>query len=291
MRPPRALVAIAKRARGQPALNALVTDTLRTTLALAGRHASAELRDWIVRHVHRTGLTRVPLPNGRTLHLWSRGDDWVSTQVYWRGWDAYEPDTVPIFYRLACTARRTLDVGAYVGYFALLAAHANPSGEVLAFEPHPTIHARLERNRRENGLLNLTCVNAAVGVRAGDADFWVCAADDAMPTSSSLSHDFMAAHGTPRAVRVPVVTLDEYLGDRGPVDLVKIDTESTEPDVLAGMRAILTRDRPNIVLGPLGYRYYLLGAGGTQHRERIAGDPVHLNYLFSTLPPAAVARL
>ncbi len=82
------------------------------------------------------------------------------------------------------------------------------------------------------------------------------------------------------ATEVPVVTLDEYARELGigRVDLVKIDTETTEPDVLAGMRAVLERDRPTIFcevlsghdaesrieaqLAPLGYRFHRLGPAG-----------------------------
>jgi hypothetical protein len=82
------------------------------------------------------------------------------------------------------------------------------------------------------------------------------------------------------------------------VDLVKIDTESTEPQVLQGMLQTLTRDRPNIIcevlkgrgseqavedlLSPLGYRFYLLTPDGPKLRDRIVGHPQWLNYLFTT---------
>jgi hypothetical protein len=80
----------------------------------------------MIKHLHRFGIVRSRLPHGRTLRLWSRGDDWIANQVHWRGWDGYEPETLPLFFRLAATARVTLDVGAHVGFFTLLAGHANP---------------------------------------------------------------------------------------------------------------------------------------------------------------------
>jgi hypothetical protein len=95
------------------------------------------------------------------------------------------------------------------------------------------------------------------------------------------------------------VTLDrivqEHKLDR--VDLLKIDTESTEPQVLRGMIETLKRDRPTIVcevlkgrgseeqldkiLGSLGYRYYLLTPNGPEKQDQIIGHPSWLNYLFS----------
>lgn len=64
------------------------------------------------------------------------------------------------------------------------------------------------------------------------------------------------------------------------------------------MKKTLARDRPDVfcevlegrgtgpaleeILGPVGYRYYLLTDAGPQERTTIAGDVRFLNYLFST---------
>jgi hypothetical protein len=95
------------------------------------------------------------------------------------------------------------------------------------------------------------------------------------------------------------------------VDLVKIDTEGTEPEVLASGREMLVRDRPWIicevlhgltedrlhaVLDPLGYRAFHITRRGLVPRQRIVGDPryVERNYLFATderlaqLPPGRI---
>ena len=83
------------------------------------------------------------------------------------------------------------------------------------------------------------------------------------------------------------------------VDLVKLDTEGTEPAVLAGARELLARDEPFIVcevlhglteaglhaaLEPLGYRWFAITAAGLVERPRIAGDPAYRerNWLFAT---------
>ena len=51
-------------------------------------------------------------------------------------------------------------------------------------------------------------------------------------------------------IRVPVTTLDEFIAGRGrgPVDLMKIDVETFEPQVLRGSRRILGEHRPIIFL-------------------------------------------
>jgi len=99
-----------------------------------------------------------------------------------------------------------------------------------------------------------------------------------------------------------VLTLDGFLAARGltGVRVVKMDTEGTEPDVLAGMAETLARDRPAIFcevlagtktadaleerLRPLGYVYYLLTPRGPIPRDSIAGDEQNRNHLFTSSP-------
>jgi FkbM family methyltransferase len=288
--------------RSSQPFNYLTTSVARGALSPIGLRSA-----FVVKHLHRVGTVQRRLPNGRTLSLWSRGDDWVSNQVYWKGWDGYEPETAPVFFELATRAAVTIDVGAYVGYYTLIAAHANPAGRVHAFEPLPRIHERLLRNIELNRLDNVLCIACAVGDTDGEAQFYHVPAG--LPSSSSLSLDFMRSSGEFVSSTVPVVTLDRYVADRDipKVDLLKIDTETTECQVLRGMRTTLERDRPDILcevlrgrgteealeetLGPLGYHYYHLTPQGPMQRDHIAGDPVWLNYLFSTGDPSVLSRL
>ena len=282
---------VLKRARVSQPFNVLATSAARGLLQSLGIRSEI-----VVRHLHRAGEVRCRLPNQRLLRLWSRGDDWVSNQVFWRGLSGYEPEPVPIFWKLAASASTTFDVGAYVGFYTLLAAHANPVGRIFAFEPHPNAYARLIRNVGFNAVRNVECLQVAVGAMRGSAEFY-CGSGD-LPTSSSLSEAFMRSAQGRHGIPVCVVALDDFVQERGidRVGLLKIDTESTEPAVLEGMRQTLTKDRPPIIsevlqnrgaeerlqeiLGPLGYRYYLLTAGGPQLVHRIVGHPEWLNYLF-----------
>ncbi len=114
-----------RKARVSQPLNFLATSTVRGVLDMSGIRPG-----FVVRHLHRAGTVCCRLPNGRVLKLWSRGDDWVCTQIYWKGLSGYEPETVPVFLRLATSARVIFDVGAYVGFYTVLAERANqPLGE------------------------------------------------------------------------------------------------------------------------------------------------------------------
>lgn len=235
----------------------------------------------------------------------TRGDDWIPNQIFWRGLTGYEGETTPIFYRLAQESAGTIDVGAYVGLFSLLAAIANPSGNVYAFEPMESLRECLLANCAANGLENVNIIAAAVGNVNGTADFFHV--DNVTnPSSSSLSYEFMRSSeevGQLRRSVVTTMTLDRFCSEREvkKVDLVKIDTETTEAAVIEGMHGILRRDRPHIVcevlpssesanaisrvLSPLGYFYYRLTDTGSTHYDCISPSSQWHNHLFSRLSP------
>lgn len=288
-----------KRLRGWPPFNYVATTAVRAACAPLGAAPEA-----FVRRLPRAGPAASRLPNGRTLRLWSRGDDQVANQVFWRGWAGYEPETTPLFYELARESEVVFDVGAHVGFYSLLAAHANPSARVIAFEPLPAAAVRFRRNVEENGLSNVELFECAVGDAPGRATLFHDAdsSHEGIPTSSGLSADFFelpyfVEHGVRPGGEVEVRTLDEVADSLGlgRVDLIKIDTETTEPAVLRGARRLLERDRPVLVfevlpghgtapeieglLAPLGYTFYLLGERGPERREHVEDHPTLWNYL------------
>ena len=293
-----------KRLRAWPPVNGALTQPVRAALALAGARS-----EWAVKHLPRCGRVEATLPDGKTLVLWSRGDDWVSNQVFWRGWAGHEPETAPLFRALAARSRVTLDVGAHVGYYALLAGHANPAGRVFAFEPLPLAVERLRRHIAQNGLANVECIAVAASDVDGAVEFHV-PRGHALPCSAGVSAAFHApwAHAM-ETVRVPSVTLDAFVRARGldAVDLVKIDVEGGEPAVLRGAAFVLERFRPDIVcevlsatdaadqlaeiLRPLGYTFDLLTADGPQRRERPEPHPDWMNYLFTARPERVASIL
>lgn len=282
-----------KRVRDWPPLNIAATSVLRTTVRCAGWGPGP-----LVRYLPRVGAVDAPLPTGGVMRLWSKGDDDVASAVFWRGWAGHEPETTPHFFELARTARVTIDVGAHVGYFSVLAALGNPAGRVLAFEPLPPVLDRLKRNVSLNGLTNVSCHQLALGRQAGRADFFHV--PHAIPSSSSLSRSFMESIVAEKHLvtsEVEVATLDDFLDGQGVtgVDLVKIDTEQTEDDVIGGMVRTMARDRPAIVceilpagparaieemLTPLDYRYFLLTAAGPERRADLTPHGIWRNFLL-----------
>lgn len=287
-----------KTVRASRPLNNLATTTLRGLFAITGRQP-----EFLIKHLPRTGVTVVKLPNDRLLKIEANSEEWIPTQLFWRGWQGYEPEMTGLFYGLAESASTVLDVGAHVGFYSLLAGLANPNASVFAFEPMPRVFASLERNVKLNKLANVKCFSAAAGATNGTQEFYF--PDQEQPISSSLRSDMLLATFPPDSIKhvpVSVVSLDQFVADQGiqKVDLIKLDTERTEHEVLAGAHELLRRDHPDIicevwpdagnkiqledVLRPLGYRFFQLMTDGPIERSEIIGSEQFLNYWFTTNP-------
>lgn len=279
--------------RGWPPVNRPVTTMCRACVRLLGVPPGP-----LARFLPRTGLVEASLPNGHVLQMWSQADDDVTGYVYWNGWSGHETEASPLFYDLARSSRTTIDVGAYVGYFTLLAAQANPNGNVYAFEPNQLVYQRLTHNASLNEAPNVSCVRAAVGSENGTAEFFQV--KDGIHSSASLSQEFMESIVDLRRLEcphVPVVSIDEFVLERdiSNVDLMKIDTETTEDAVFHGMTRTLKEDRPIIfceilqeaagrsieqVLQDVGYRYFLLTDQGPVSQDRVSPRLPWRNYCF-----------
>ena len=290
-----------KHLRASQPLNRIVTAATRNLLNSCG--FKSEL---IVKHLHRLGSVQCNLPNGHVLLLESDGNDWIPNQLFWKGWAGYEPETLPLFFRLASTARVTLDIGAYIGLFALLAGYANSEGHVYAFEPLLNLYARVKRHVDLNSLRNVHCLNIALADFNGTTEIFH---QPGNTCTASLSLEFMQWQPGWRSSVVTVATADQFVQEEKlmHVDLVKIDTESTEPQVLTGMLSTLERDHPNIIcevlptfgvekalidiLRPHGYYFYQLTDKGLIWRDSIEGSLEFKNYLFSTISPERISQI
>jgi len=281
--------------RASQPFNSLATSTLRGLFAAVGQQP-----EFLIKHLPRTGITSVQLPNARVLKLEAASEDWIPTQLFWRGWTGYEPEVTSLFFRRAESARTVLDVGAHAGFYSLLASLANPNADVFAFEPLTRVFERLERNVQLNGLSKVQCFRVAAGANEGVQKFYF--PDQEQPIASSLRSDMLLATFPTNAIQhvpVSVVTLDQFVAKHQieHVDLIKLDTERTEHDVLRGARQLIERDRPAIIcevwpdagnqlelesiLRPLGYRFFHLLPEGPSERHRIEGDERSLNYMFT----------
>jgi FkbM family methyltransferase len=227
-------------------LNAVARER-RELDAKIGRRASLLDR---VHHYPFYGFVDIPLPDGRAVAMLACNDDYVALRQFWG--DPIEPTSVAVWCRLVEAAPPAiLDIGAYTGLYGLLAASISPKSKVHAFEPVPRIQARALQNRNVNQLGNFSVHRLAAGVEAGRASFHLHAGDGVLPTGSSLEPGDRDAV---EVIEVEVQSIDAFTTARNlpRVGLVKIDAERAEIAVLRGMRSLLERWRPDILLEVLG---------------------------------------
>lgn len=221
-----------------------------------------------------------------------------------RGVARYEPETMAAFLAAISLLEATdaFDIGANVGIFSIIGS-ALTTARIIGFEPTPDVAATFRSVVEANGL-SCQVEAIALGATTGSATLYL---SNKSESSNSLKAGFRTASGT---VEVPVERLDDVVTrlDRRPM-VLKIDTETTEPDVLAGATDLLTRTRPWIVcevlvdrtelalknvLEPFGYHFHHLGPGEPiVETDRIVGDRTyeHRDWLFTPEPlPPAFAR-
>jgi FkbM family methyltransferase len=142
-----------------------------------------------------------------------------------------------------------VDVGANFGYYTtLLGALVGEFGHVYAIEPAPATAAMLRRSLALNGFfLNATVIEAAAG--AACEETVLLHVPDREPKNAQIvvSREAVAAlAGSLHEVRQ--VQIDALAAQWGRIDFVKIDAEGAEEAIIAGMQAVLRRDRPHLVL-------------------------------------------
>ena len=156
----------------------------------------------------------------------------------------HDPAVTEILARLIRPGDAVVDAGAHIGYMTILSALASgPSGQVVAWEPHPELFAVLERNVAEAAprrrLARITLRNAALGRTPGRAELVI---PDGAASNDGTSHLAHAGIPAGQSVSVKVETIDEILGDAR-VGVMKLDVEGSELQVLRGASRALRNGR------------------------------------------------
>ena len=160
---------------------------------------------------------------------------------------AYEADVVAYLRAGIRPGHCCIDVGAHVGFYALQMALWNaPDGRVIAFEPNPTARAVLKSNVALNRLsARVTIEASAAGAARGTADLFHGGETTGLSRLDAPNPD--SASGP--AVRVPVVTLDEYCAaSRVRPDWLLVDAEGADLLVLEGAAALLRDTAVQVVV-------------------------------------------
>lgn len=214
------------------------------------------------------------------------------------GIGGYEPETIGAALAIVATegVEAFADIGANIGIFSLvLKSVFGPDLTVDAFEPLPRLNELACTLASVNGL-DISMHREALSNAAGSAKFYVSARSD---SSNSLNADFRKAKDV---IEVRLTTLDEFFASRRSQGwMLKIDTESTEVDVLEGGGAFIAAARPWIICEVLpgrgeerlqqivdrhGYLAYHLDGSGLSEPSQIRGDATYScrDWLFAPRP-------
>jgi len=137
-----------------------------------------------------------------------------------------------------------LDIGANIGYFALLESKiVGPSGKVYAVEPSPVNYQRLNENIKLNKFNNIETFNLALGDKNGQAKMFISSRSN---WSRLIEIDMPDSIN--EVVDVDMLTVDEFLKDKQPPDLIRMDVEGYEINILKGMKDTLKNSNLKIFL-------------------------------------------
>ena len=176
---------------------------------------------------------------GMTFTLHSRGD--MVVRVAGTSEGRFEWELSVAWAKIASQARCMVDVGAYTGYYSIMAAKVNPSCRVLAFEPNPSVFGRLLCNIGSNAV-KVETYNLALSNKSGPSELFM--PSGTLLTSAGRFAEYCRDDRTYVSARIVTLPLDSF---RLPhVDAMKIDTEGSEPAVIEGARNTIARSLPTI---------------------------------------------
>jgi FkbM family methyltransferase len=136
-----------------------------------------------------------------------------------------------------------LDIGANVGHYTKrMSELVGATGRVIAIEPVPSTFALLAANAQLFAHANVSLLNVAASDRPAAVAMQI-------PQFTEGLQNYYQARLIPDGGGLTIITLPiDALELPATVRLVKIDVEGHELPVLRGMRALLERDRPVLIV-------------------------------------------
>lgn len=193
------------------------------------------LRYWFK---HLAASMLLTIPHGPLAgHKWSV----ASGTRFFR--NTYDPEQVPQFVGYAPPGAVVYDIGAHIGFYSIIAAHAvGAAGRVYAFEPLPLNIGMLERHLRANRVDNVEVLKIGVADRAGTARFCL---------GKGTGRGFLGDEGE---IEVSITTLDALVdsGRLPPPQLIKMDIEGAELGALQGGARMIAQHKPTLFLSVHG---------------------------------------
>jgi FkbM family methyltransferase len=136
-----------------------------------------------------------------------------------------------------------VDVGANLGYYALLAAKAvGKTGRVWGFEPEPHNFLLMMKSIHASNFHNVEPIQMALSDKPGAGKLYLA------PPSEPNAHTLTQDRGL-GSLDVPATSLDDFWHAKGAgrLNLLKVHVFGDEPIVLRGSRGVLRDSRPMVI--------------------------------------------
>jgi FkbM family methyltransferase len=125
-----------------------------------------------------------------------------------------------------------IDIGANIGITLIPAAKCiGETGKAIAFEPQPKTYSYLQENMDLNNLSGVQIHNCAVGNSEGYIYF----------TNKFTDEKNQVSNTSENSIKVPIVSLDNYLKEISNISLLKLDVEGYEKYVLEAGKETLEK--------------------------------------------------
>jgi len=225
------------------------------------------------------------------------GTEPVARSLWWGGWNGFEAPMPSMFAALSARPGIILDIGAFSGFYSLVAARIRNTAAIVAFEPFPNARQILKSNIDRNGLNTvITVAPIALSDHVGVSKLAVpTTSTGLLESASSIEPTYydnvLATH------EVETNTLDGFMQERNldPVSLIKLDVEGHEAAVLDGASGVFRNDRPVLFMEILtttdclpfqiffdknNYANAVLYPGGLMWRRSIQSEGNNTNHLL-----------
>jgi FkbM family methyltransferase len=169
-----------------------------------------------------------------------------------------EPVTTKYILENLAPGSTFVDVGANVGYYALVAGAflraKGGGGRVYAFEPNPAVYAMFVESVR---LSALDGIIETYPLAVGDGDlpavelYLACGENSGLSTLAPYAAHLESGElSKDRRVTVKCTSLDSFVSEHGVgrIDWLKIDVETAEMMVLGGMKGLLEKNPPTRII-------------------------------------------
>ena len=144
---------------------------------------------------------------------------------------------------------KVVDVGANFGYYSVLMSDlVGETGYCVCIEPNPAVAEKLEASLSINGFARRSKVANCAAGDGSEASVRFYIPYHEPKNARVINPSQVTDPNLGQIIEVPCKSIDEICAELDRVDFIKIDAEGAEELVFRGMKSLLDRDRPDMIL-------------------------------------------